>query len=58
MLRKASKLRVLAGARKDLGIACGDRTATLTFKRASHDRCAAGLSPGANEFVDELDQLV
>jgi len=58
MLGKASKLKILTGARKDLGIACGDRTATLTFKRAGHDRRAAGLSPGADEFVDELDQLV
>ena len=58
MLGKASKLRILTAARKDLGITCGDRTATLTFKRASHDRCATRLSPSADEFVDELDQRV
>ena len=58
MLSKASKFRILAGARKDLGIASGDRTATFTLKRAGHDRSAAGLSPSANKFVDELDQLV
>ena len=58
MLGKASKLWILTGARKNFRIACGDRTATLTFKRAGHDRCAAGLSPSADEFVDELHQLV
>lgn len=58
MLGKASKLGILTGARKDLDIACGDRTAPLTLERAGHDRRAAGLSPGADEFVDELHQLV
>lgn len=58
MLGKTGKLRILTRARKDLGIACGDCTATLAFERAGHDRCAAGLSPGADELVDELDQLV
>ncbi len=58
MLGEAGKLRILASPRKDLGIACGDRTAALTFECAGHDRCAAGLGPGADELVDERDQLV
>ena len=58
MLGKAGKLRVRTGAREDLGIPCGDRTATLTLERAGHDRCAAGLGPRTDELVDELDQLV
>jgi hypothetical protein len=58
MLGKAGKLRILTGPRKDLGIPYGYCTAPLTFECSGHDSCATGLSPGADQFVDELDQLV
>ncbi len=58
MLGKTSKLGILARSSKDLGVACSDRTATLTLQRTGHDRSPTGLGPGANQFIDELDKLV
>jgi hypothetical protein len=58
VLGKSGKVGILTGPGEDLGIACCDRTASLALERTGHDRSPAGLGPGANEFVDELDKLV
>jgi hypothetical protein len=58
MLGKAGKLRILTRSSEDLGIARGDRTATLTLKCAGHDRSPTWLGPSAYEFIDEVDEFV
>jgi hypothetical protein len=58
MFGKARKLGILTRSSKDLGIAYSDRTAALALKRSGHDCCPAGLGPGADEFVDEIDKLI
>lgn len=58
MLSETRKLWILARSSKDLGIACGDRTATLALERTGHDRCSTRLRSGADKSVDEVDQLI
>lgn len=58
MLGKAGKLGILTRSSEDLGVACGDRTATLALERTGHYRSPTGLGTGDHELVDELDQLV
>jgi len=58
MLGKTGKLGIPTRSSKNFSIACSDRTPPLTLKRAGHDRRPTGLGASANEFVDELNQLV
>ena len=58
MLGKAGKLGILARSSEDLGVACSNRTPTLALQRTRDDCCSAGLGPGTDEFVNEVDKLV
>lgn len=58
MLGKAGKRGILTGPGEDLGVTCCDRTASLALERTGHDRSAAGLGPGTDELIDEVDKLV
>jgi len=58
MLGETGKLGILTGTCEDRGVACSDRTASLTLERVGHDRSPAALGSGADEFVNELDKLI
>jgi L-threonylcarbamoyladenylate synthase len=58
VLGESGELGILGGAGEDLGVARGCRTAAFALERARDDGGAARLGAGADDIVDEVDQLL
>jgi hypothetical protein len=58
VLGQPGKLRVRTGAGQDLGVARSDRAPALAFERQGDDRRPAASGAGADDLVDEVDQLI
>lgn len=58
MLGQSGKLWIRTGAGQDLGIARSEGAPALALERLGNDRGAATSGAGADDLVNEVDQLV
>jgi hypothetical protein len=58
MLGKPGELRIRAGVGKDLGVSRSDHAPALALERPAHDCRTAASSTGADNLVDEVNELI